>query len=249
MHRRGFTLLEVLIATAITTLLVVVLMSVVSGALSVWHRGAAQVDTFVNARQVLIRICDELQGAFAKSGQLEFTENAGQLQGTSAPQAGVSENLFFVTPTLNSAAGDLCAVAYRHNADTRTLQRAFIKSDDAFSSSLRYRVDGYSWTGAASPAAQWNTIAQGVIEFEIQSYSQQDLDNNTGPTAAWNSETASDPLIKGNVPRRIVVRLKLVDDKNAALLNTLPASSTAFTNIVTQNAREFTAGISMLPPH
>lgn len=244
-RQRGFTLVELLVAVAITSGLVVLLMSVVSGTLNIWQRGLNQVDTFSNARQVLTRIADEIQGATAATGQIEFSENLSALQGTTAPVAGLSENVFFVAPYPNSAAGDLCIVAYRLNSDTHELQRAFIKSDDAWNvitpGSNRYRSAGVS-AGVYTPG--WRTIAQGVLEFEVISFAQSDLDNNATPNQTWNSETGGSYML-GNVPRRAILRIRVIDDKALARLNALPASGAAHDLVLAQSARQFSTEVTL----
>src|SRR5436190_656089 len=117
---RGFTLLEMLVAMAITTILVVLLVNVVSVALAIWEQGRNQIDTFANARQVLGRIADEISGAVAAPAarEVDFVENLSTIQGTTAPVPKLSENVFFVAPYPNVMSGDLCVIAYRHNNDT-----------------------------------------------------------------------------------------------------------------------------------
>ena len=74
---RGFTIVELLVALAITTLLVVLLVNVVAATLSVWEQGRNQIDTYANSRQALGRIADEITGAIASPSprQVEFSEN------------------------------------------------------------------------------------------------------------------------------------------------------------------------------
>ena len=164
----AFTLVELLVAMAITSLLVLLLGGVVSGALSVWQQGRSRLDTFANARFILGRIGDEITGAAAQPGRVQFVENTSIY--TPAPLPGTSENIFFVAPYPNNAAGDLCVIAYRHDPTSFHLDRAFKDSEVGWApnAAARYRAAGYSF------ATDWRTIANGVLEFEIQSYSQAD---------------------------------------------------------------------------
>jgi len=246
-RQTGFTLAELLVALAITSVLATLLLSMVSATMNVWQQGRNQIDTFSNARQVLGRIADELKGAIANS-QVQFAENLSSIKGSTPPAAKTSENVFFVAPYPNSAAGDLCVIAYRHNADTYELQRAFLKSDDAWNggAATRYQATNYTTSlSDNSSTGPWRTISQGVIEFEIRSFSQSDLDTNTNPVDAWDSASGTTGMA-GNAPRRIIVRLKAIDDKALARLKVAgPASN----RIISQSAREFTADIDLLPPH
>lgn len=267
---RGFTIAELLVAVAITSVLVVLLISVVSATMTVWQQARNRIDTLSEARQMLTRMADEIRGAMARGGQIEFSENliaqefisGGQSPTPNpqpTPQNVISENIFFVAPYPNSGSGDLCVIAYRHiDADqnpipnnAHTLQRAFIDSQTAWISggANRYRSTGYN-------VFDWRTVARGVLEFEVRSYSQADLDNATqygrppGNTAApaWNSEGV-DPVMSGNAPRRVVLRLKILDDKALARLTAVPATGPAHDRIVLQSAHEFTADITLPAPH
>jgi type II secretory pathway pseudopilin PulG len=246
MKRRAqaFTLVELLLALVISLILILLLVNVVSAALNVWEQGRNQIDTLANARQVLGRIADEIKGAIASPApnQIEFSENVSGLQGTTAPQSAISENFFFVVPYPNSAAGDLCVVAYRHNSDTHELQRAFADSQSAWNGAPKYRSTGY-------PNLLWRTVAQGVLEFEIQSYSQAALDS-ASPTPApvdWSS-TGGAPMT-GNTPREVVIRIKVIDDKALAKITGLSSGNALYDRIVNRSAREFTASVMLSAAH
>lgn len=248
-RQNGFTLAELLVALAVTTLLVVLLVSVVSAALALWEQGRNQIDTFANARQVLGRITDEMQGAIAAPSPrpMEFSENLSSLKGTTDPVAKKSENVFFVAPYPNATSGDLCVIAYRHNSDTWTLERGFIDSQMAWKggTATRYQSTVYTTTDW-----QWRIIARGVLEFEIQSYSQTDTDASSSPTPAdsWNS-MGVDPVMLGNAPRRVVVRLRVVDDRTMTKLAGLNPGNATYDRLVQRAAREFEATALLPPPH
>jgi uncharacterized protein (TIGR02599 family) len=89
--RAAFTLVELLVALAITSLLVVLLANVVSATLNAWQQGRNRLDTFSNARQLIGRLADELGAAVATAGTIEFTENDPDLGPTTAEK---SENVF-----------------------------------------------------------------------------------------------------------------------------------------------------------
>lgn len=246
---RAFTLVEMLVAMAITSVLVVLLVNVVSAALTIWEQGRNQIDTFASARQVLGRIADEISGAIAAPAPraVEFSENVSSIQGTTPATPGSSENVFFVAPYPNINSGDLCIVGYRHNADTHTLERGFIDSQVAWknANASRYQSSTYS-----SADWQWRTIANGVLEFEVQSYSQQDLDSNTSPSPApipsWTS-IGSSPV--GNAPRQVIIRIKVVDDRTLVKLAGLTPGNATYDRLVTRAARQFSASVMLPPPH
>jgi prepilin-type N-terminal cleavage/methylation domain-containing protein len=243
MRRRtqAFTLVELLLALTITSILVLVLVNVVSAALNIWEQGRNQIDTLANSRQVLGRIADEIKGAIAAPApnQIEFSENVAAF---GASQSQTSENIFFVAPYPNLAAGDLCVIAYRHDAATHELQRGFVDSQNAWDGAPKYVSTGY-------PNLVWRTIAQGVIEFEIQSYSQTELDNAASAALVdWNSTTGAAPM-SGNTPRQVVIRIKVVDEKALARLAGLAPGNAVYDRIVAQAARQLTASVMLSVAH
>ena len=252
----AFTLVEMLVALTITSLLVILLVNVVSATLAVWEQGRNQIDTFANTRQVLGRVADEIAGATAAPPPrpVEFSENLSSIKGSTNPAATTSENVFFVAPYPNVApspnpTGDLCVIAYRHNNDTHTLERGFIESWTAWknAAATRYQSSVYS-----APDWKWRKIADGVVEFEIQSYSQANLDSGTSPspapTASWAS-TSADPVMTGNTPRQVVIRIKVVDDRTLVKLTGLIPGNATFDRLVNRAARQFTASVLLPPPH
>lgn len=244
---RAFTLVELLVALSITVILVLLLTSVVAATLGAWNQGRNRLDTYSNARLLLGRLVDELKGAIANpaisGSKIQFVENFA-FAGVPAPTAGTVENVFFVAPYPNLGAGDLCTIAYALDKDTHELKRAFRSSDQVWADGTgnRYQAAGYGYL-----ATDWHVIATGVLQFELQSFSQHDLDMDLAAGSTWDS-TATDVYMIGKAPRRIVVRLQMVDDRAAARLAGLAAGSVTYNSIVQQSARVFTADVSLPPP-
>lgn len=245
---RAFTLVELLLALAITSILVVLLSSVVSAALTAWQQGRNRLDTFSNARQLIGRIQDEISGAVASKDQhIQFVENSNSLQnGTINPTPKTSENVFFVSPYPNSGSGDLCVIEYRHDPANFRLERRFKDSAAAWAvaASDHYKVGSYP----DPTPTEWRVVADGVVEFEIRSYSQANVDATTAPdnqpADSWDS-AAADPTMEGKTPRRIVMRLKVVDDRTLTLLAGMNPTSSAYSATMTRAAREFFADFSL----
>ena len=235
---QGFTLVELLLALAITSVLVVLLANVVSATLAAWQQGRNRLDTFGNARQVIGRMADEISAAVAQADQLNFVENT-TFAGGGNPIPTTSESVFFIAPYPNSGSGDLCVIAYRHNAAARTLERAFADSATAWDKGPAdaYKLDSYSGTDAI----EWRTVAEGVLEFELRSYSQENLDANEDPEDSWDSRNNTEPTMAGRAPRRVVVRLKVVDDRTVARLKTMAAGTAGYDAAIRTSSREFFA--------
>jgi type II secretory pathway pseudopilin PulG len=243
----AFTLAELLVALAITVILVLLLTSVVAATLGAWTQGRNRLDTYSNARQLLGRLSDELRGAAANpamsGSQIQFVENVG-FGAVPAPTPGTAESVFFVAPYPNLGAGDLCNIAYSLDSTTRELKRAFRSSDQVWADGTgnRYQASGHTYI-----ASEWHVIAAGVLQFELQCFSQSNLDNNQPAAVTWDSES-SDVNMIGKAPRRIVVRLQMVDDRAATQLAGLTVGSASYNLIVQRSARQFTADISLPPP-
>ncbi len=244
---RAFTLVELLVALALTVILVLLLTSVVAATLGAWSQGRNRLDTYSNARQVLGRLGDELRGAMANpavgGSQIQFVENAA-LGAVPAATPETAESVFFVAPYPNLGAGDLCTIAYALDSTTHELKRAFRSSDQVWAdpTAIRYQVVGHTYA-----AADWHVVASGILQFELQCHSQNDLDNNLVPATTWDSESNSTFMI-GKAPRRIVIRLQVVDDRTAARLAGLTVGSGPYNFIVQQSARQFIADVSLPPP-
>ncbi len=244
----AFTLVELLVALGITVILVLLLTSVVAATLAAWTQGRNRLDTYASARQVLSRLGDELKGARANpsvsASQIQFVENK-PLGAVPAATPAMAESVFFVAPYPNLGAGDLCTIAYALDPGTHELKRAFRSSDQVWAdgASNRYRSAGHNYV-----AADWHVVATGVLEFELRCYSQNDLNTNVEPPrATWDSE-GTNPNMTGVAPRRILLRLRVVDDRAATQLAGLTEGSAAYTAIVNRAARQFFYDVSLPAP-
>ena len=81
----------------------------------------------------------------------------------------------------------------------------------------------------------------------MQCFSQNDLDNDLTPANTWNSESTGTFMV-GKAPRRIVLRLQMVDDRAATQLAGMAVGSAPYNLIVQRSAQQFTADVSLPPP-
>ncbi len=127
---RGFTLAEVLIATAITLLVVTLLFGVFSSVVSQWRSSDQRIDAFRDARAALLLITRDLSRAHVNGDRQMIT--LVDDTGTYAKEA------YMVTPIPNAGKSELCAVGYYcawdSVAKTFTLKRLFRDSDAAVTS-------------------------------------------------------------------------------------------------------------------
>ncbi|HSH37485.1 MAG TPA: prepilin-type N-terminal cleavage/methylation domain-containing protein [Chthoniobacterales bacterium] len=127
-HRGAFSLVEVLISIAITTVIVVLLFQVFVAAATQWQASDQRIDTFRDARAALHFIARDLSRAHvnASAGMLRLSDTFGDF----------AKEAYAVTASANSGKSDLCAVGYYCAWDgatkTFTLKRLFRDSDAAF---------------------------------------------------------------------------------------------------------------------
>ena len=70
--QRGFTLLEVLVATAILGLVMTAVYGVVARTLMATQRSEARAELFADGRELVLRLADEIEGALPPSTNVYF---------------------------------------------------------------------------------------------------------------------------------------------------------------------------------
>ena len=122
----GFTLVELLVATTVTLVLVVVLVRVFNGASGTWRHGEAQVDAYREARGALQLMAHDLSAtlaaSYAQAGGGADLANANptmptlafrRYSGTSTPAGQpVNEEVYCLTNISNHGSSSLCTVGY-----------------------------------------------------------------------------------------------------------------------------------------
>src|SRR5438045_9110891 len=106
----AFTLVEILIAVAILTALVVLLSSFASGVNKAWVTGEQRVQTFQDGRAILDLMSRELSQALISS-RLQFVHNP-PLTPTLASQRTNSSSLFWQAELASTARGKLSEMCY-----------------------------------------------------------------------------------------------------------------------------------------
>ncbi len=162
--RRGFTLIELVVAMAITSLIVVLLISILSIASDHWNRSRAEVKAERQAKALLDRMRGDLSAMVVPRWNpqewfvAEFDEGTS---GSGLPEDGGAAKLIFFTsptdrydgkPTDEQVRGDVSAVSYsvRHRDPvgndgerfaTRVMYRHLVNPDEAFENLLGKPVD------------------------------------------------------------------------------------------------------------
>jgi prepilin-type N-terminal cleavage/methylation domain-containing protein len=138
----AFTLVELLIAITILSLLVVLLASLLSGVSRAWVSSEQQIGTFQDGRAITDLISRDLSQSVI-SPQLQFIQNPGNLSTapntllTSTTQVANTESLFWQTVSASDALGNVNEVGYylTHRADSNgiehfELRRFFVSPAD-----------------------------------------------------------------------------------------------------------------------
>lgn len=113
-HKKGLTLVEVLVVVTILSVLALSVYTVFKSGLDVWSRSEARLDIYQNGRVALDQISRELVGAFSVTGASVFQGTDGS--GTS------SDVLIFLTNFGDS----IYRVKYELDAGSNILRRYYI---------------------------------------------------------------------------------------------------------------------------
>jgi prepilin-type N-terminal cleavage/methylation domain-containing protein len=242
---RAFTLVEVLIATAILSLLILLLTSLLSGVHRTWVAGEQKVSEFQDGRAILELISRELSQAVI-SQKLQFVQNPTL---TGANQRLNSDSIFWQAPAAPTANGNLAEIGYyltedatKTGADVYQLKRFYVPPID--NTNYKIFTTGYQPTDSSapwvtSPTSLSNTVASGVIAFWVRCYDRNDdlipwLSANVGAAAPlkFNSAAHFQPAIAGTSSS-----FKYTSATNTVRANLLPVAVEL--TLVTVDAQTF----------
>lgn len=225
--RAGFTVLELLVATAILSVIVTLLFTIFDRASNAWIKGEATVDRQRSARTTLELISRDMSQSFittTATGRVIF--------------AGGSNWVYFAAPVApgGDMVSDLGEYAYFHDssATANTLTRYYSAPTPDNSTSGKWNPNGRfdSVVPASSTAtnlASMSLLAEGAVGFQFQYY---DAAGNGSFT--WDTSD-SGPAVQQNVlPALVEVTMVAVDSRTAARL---PSANPARANAISQFGR------------
>jgi prepilin-type N-terminal cleavage/methylation domain-containing protein len=255
----GFTLVEVLIATAILSLLVILLASLVSAVNRAWISGEQQVSEFQDGRAVLELISRELSQAII-SPRLQLVQNPVMPAGLKLRAN--SDTIFWQAPIASGASGNLAEVGYFLVEDNSTpnsgaeifqLKRFFVPPSDPNNYQIFSNPPSDSsapWVSSYVNAPVTTSVASGVVALWIRCFDiNGDLipwllndPGNVGQvgTLKFNSAAHFQPAIPGRNSSFLYT-----DRKSTAQAHALPASIEV--TIVTVDSRTFKRSPSIPP--
>ncbi|HEY5035835.1 MAG TPA: hypothetical protein VII74_01740, partial [Chthoniobacterales bacterium] len=177
----AFTIAELLVAIAITLVLVVILFRVFAAAATQWQSADQRIDTFRDARAAMQLMSRDL-------GRADIS-GAVQMLTLSDPSADFAREAYAVTPVSNIGKSELCAVGYYCAYDTTThaynLKRLFKNSDLTFTALANPSPDFTSLYTKNNPTPD-ETVAAYVWDLQIRPGVGKDIVAVTTPSSTWN---------------------------------------------------------------
>src|ERR1700759_4283364 len=170
----AFTLVELLIAFAILSFLVILLASLVSGVSRAWTSGEQQVSEFQDGRAILELLGRELSQAVI-SPSLQLVHNPDVPVGIK--QRTNSDSIFFQAPATGTTAGNLAEIGYYlaeddslPGAEAFQLKRFFVPPTDAtnyqiYTAPNRPTDDSAPWVTSFVTNPVSTTVSVGVLAF------------------------------------------------------------------------------------
>lgn len=167
-HAAGFTLVELLVASAVVALALGVLLQILGGAVQATDAIHRKLDAAAAAQSVLDALDADLQSAVTAQGLTVFAK----------PQ-GANSVLAFLTQSRTASAGSRClAVSYALSSNGTVERRAL----------------PVSWTGtglvgetlAAAALPEGSPLAEGILRFEIIAELEDGSRVPLGANAVWN---------------------------------------------------------------
>ncbi len=212
----GFTLIEILVATTVLTMLVILLSSVLSSALEIWQRGMSKSEVREGARSVIELMTSELRQAVlpldrTATDSLQFIVNPPDLDARFMNR----DSLFWQAPLAHAgAAGDMAVVGYfvKKVEGRYKLCRIFINPGDAnyaiYSAPDNWLSDGM--LDAIAPADEASFLKGVVLENVPGMWVTAYQDSSTS-YATYDSRAAR------RLPERVDISLILLDERGATL--------------------------------
>ncbi len=184
-RRSAFSLVELLLATAILAIVAVVLTSILSAASRAWTTGEQQVAKFQDGRAILELVSRELSHAVI-SPQLQFVQNPSFPAGMS--HRAYSDSIFWQAPIASTSSGNLAEIGYYLTADFQ-LRRFFVPPTDAanyqiFTPANRPTATSAPWVSSFVSAATTTPVATGVLAMWVRCF---DINGDPIP---WLSSSA-----------------------------------------------------------
>lgn len=174
MNRKGFTLIEVLLALFITAILITILSVVFNTGLRSYRQGKDLLDITRKVQLIFGQMTKELSSVMVQDGYIPFigidNEN--------------SDSIYFMAPVENSSGLDLCEIGYTIDSIENAFKRHF----------LTYGSEGFEYPGVVDYGSlSLQTFSEGVKAFNLRyRFGDSWLDE-------WNSTTTLPQLVEVSI--------------------------------------------------
>jgi prepilin-type N-terminal cleavage/methylation domain-containing protein len=157
--RSAFTLLELLVSSAIIGVMMLVLLSATTASLGIWRGSEQRIAVDREGRNALSLMADDLANILVTTAPA-FQPRFGHWD----------NNVFMEFPVLRprdyqdpaqANSGDVCYVRYRYNSGERRISRSYVDSLATFAA--------FS-SGTRPPAATYEMLADNVTDLNINTY-------------------------------------------------------------------------------
>ncbi|MFH1904781.1 MAG: type II secretion system protein [bacterium] len=198
---RAFTLIEIMITTAVLALLITGIYSIFKGGTDSWTKGNVRMERYQNARAILEMMSREISCAMVNEARkiymLGINDDGFQTDST-------RDELFFVAPiyptsSLTNTQSDMCEIGYWIRGDTEIMRHYAVGT----SNSIDFVYD----TGSSD--------SLGVRAVDLQFYYYYDDCGEADSQVNWDSledQYPSDGYADG-LPKKIKIVLKTRDEE------------------------------------
>lgn len=240
----AFTILELLVAMMVMSVLVVMLMAMVDNASKLWRANESQIESYREARAALNLITGDLKSIYASTNQDYFRTNGVGFNFSTDPADG---RIFFIAALPVSAQesgskSDLCEVGYYLTYTNNSILNP--NSAPAYSLHRYFRSSDATFTNLAIPAQQFiytttnaELLARNIPAFKIKYYY---LTN--GIPQPW-TQSAAKP-----VPDFVEIQVTAFNNEASKRLSNPTDWKDTNSSAYRENARVFTARVPIRQP-
>jgi prepilin-type N-terminal cleavage/methylation domain-containing protein len=236
----GFTLVEILVATAMMAILLTVVLSITNNFMKGWNQTSGKLSTSSDAKLALDYLSRDLSSAIFRNDQSEWLET--QLNKNVGPNPYLVRNtslVNFFTPVVDesgSTTGDISAVCYElesqtffEGSDISTfgLYRTLVSPQDTFNDFLGDgSILSSNWGSSSAPYNPYtkekpptaNLIVANVVEFTVL-FGYTDTDGEKVEIPKKISEAVDLFFPENGTAKYVEITITVVTDEGAKLLN------------------------------
>ena len=241
-NQQAFTLIELLAALAVLSMLVVMLFLAFSNCNRMMVLGSNQMEKNQVVRAVLQQIARDLERTAYSSTAVNIYQPT--TPGELIPGSGILTNTLYCLSTLSTDEGNVLGtvvnVGYQIAQVTTTnfgapvYKWALQRGSDPYADPVTYpsAPDGW-WNHQSSPANYWQTLSDNILGVSFQFYT----DPVTPPASIWTAVA--------NLPTSVGITIWAIDSDNynRALSLDPSLSSAAALRMVTNNTHRYTSRI------